>query len=447
MSSETLLESYIRDVSTNSINITGNLYAENITQVVKVTNDNPEGALYHNYYTINDDGVIKKMGGLSFSENNGVTGLSINLYDPVSGESSSVLDVGAEGLTVAGGISVSGGSTVFETSSIAVSDFDITLGSGATLKSQLDGGGVIIGTPESGEIKLTYSFEKDFFNANTGLNVESGYAFTVNTDSVILNESGLTIDDIVLSQAGLQIGSVDPVSITSSGIEIGTEISLNTLNGLNIAGVVSLSSESLTIGVTDPVILNENGLTVGSSLSLSTTGGLLAGDVALDSTNGLVIGTELTLNSSGLFVGTGIELSSASGLLFTNSSFTDSALTFGSGSDNVIVDDDGIHIGSDVSITKSGGINLGSTASLSASSISFGESPDETKIDDMSVKLGEDILLNHDGLYLTNTGSAIYMGGTKWKISFENSTENLKFEYFDSVSSTYVTKMELKSSS
>ena len=378
MVSDTILESYITDNSAHSINVTGNLYAENITQVVKVDSANPEASLSHNYYTIDEYGVIKKMGGLSFFERDGVAGLSIQLSDSVSGETTSVFNIGPDGLTLSGGISVVGGSTVFETSSIAVSDFDITLGSGATSKSQLDGGGFTIGTPDSGEINFKYSYNDDYLGANTGVNVESGHAFTVNTNSVVLDESGLQIDNIVsLSQAGLQIGS--EVSISSAGIEIGS---------------------------VDPAI-------------------------SLGSEDGLLIGTETKLNESGLF--------------FTNSSFTDSAITFNSEVDYVAVNSEGLQIGENLQITKTSGINFDNFTSLTSSCLTFGESPDETVIDGLSVKLGEDVLLNHDGLYVTNPDAAIYLGGTKWKISFDATTENLKFQYFDD--SSYVTKMELKSSS
>jgi len=236
---------------------------------------------------------------------------------------------------------------------------------------------VILGTLDSGEISLLYSFTNDFWSANTGFNVETGHGFTVNTDSVVLNETGLTIDDIVLSQTGLAIGTD-----------------------------VSISSTAITLGTTNPVILDASGLTVGSDLSLDTTNGLQAGDITLNSTVGLNIGTGLTalvLDNTGLFVGSDIELSVASGL------------------------------------------TLGDT-NLSTSSLSLGIAPDQTIVDDTSVQLGTDVLLNHDGMYFSNEDAAIYMGGSnEWKVSVDSATNNMTFQFYDTLTSAYVTKMEIKS--
>jgi len=370
------IEDYISDFTNRAISINGDVYGKNFTQVVLDPSDGTDYSLGHNFYSITPEGVVKKLGAINFTESGGEVGLSFDVTDS-SGDSASVLEIGATGLTVSGGIDVSGGSTNFETSSINVADYDIVLGSGATLASELDGGGVILGTSESGTIDLLYSFANDFWSVNTGMNVESGYGFTVNTDSVILNESGLIIDDIVLSQTGLAIGT--DVSITSTAI---------------------------TLGTTNPVILDASGLTVGSDLSLDTTNGLQAGDITLNSTVGLNIGTgtsALVLDSTGLFVGTDIELSVASGL------------------------------------------TLGDT-NLSTSALSFGISPEQTIIDDTSVQLGTDVLLNHDGMYFSNEDAAIYMGGSnEWKVSVDSATNNMTFQFYDTLTSAYVTKMEIKS--
>ncbi len=413
------VEDYIRDLSNHSISISGPTYTSQLTQVV---HDDGTGNfdLGHSFYSITDDKVIKKLGSINFTETGGDVSLSFDITNS-SGESTPVLALGTEGLTVSGGIDVSGGSTNFETSTINVADFDIVLGSGATNMSELDGGGIILGTDDSGTIKLLYSEPNDFWSSNTGLNVESGHGFTVNTDSVILNESGLTIDDIVLSQTGLAIGTD-----------------------------VSISSSAITLGVTNPVVLNANGLAVGSNLSLNTTDGLQAGDITLNSANGLVIGTgvsALVLDNTGLFVGNDIELSVASGLTLGDTNVDTSAITFASSTGDVVVDEEGIQIGDNISLTKLGGLSLGATASLDLTSIKFGISPDETTVDDTSVQLGTDMLMNHDGIYFNNEDASIYMGGSnEWKVSVDPTTKNMAFQFYDTLTSTYVTKMEIKSS-
>lgn len=283
------IEAYIKDVSHHSYQICGKLFSGDFTQIVKQNYDGTDLSLQHGFYSIDDEGLVKQLGGLSFSENaGGSVSLNLNVTDPSTGEMTPVLALSPDGVSVTGGIDVMGGSTNFESSSISVADYDLTLGSGATTISDLVGGGIVLGTPESGTKTIRYSELMDSWTSNVGFNVETGHRFTVNTDSVVLDEAGLTISDIILSQNGLKIGND-----------------------------VELNSESLTIGETNPVVLNASGLTVGDSLSLSTSAGLQAGDISLDSDNGLVIGTgqnALVLDSSGLFVGESIELSVNTGL-------------------------------------------------------------------------------------------------------------------------------------
>lgn len=397
------IEAYIRDVTDHSYQICGKLFSGDFTQIVKQNHDGADLSLRHSFYSIDDDGIVKQLGGMSFSEDaGGSVSLNLNVTDSVSGESKPVLALSPEGVSVSGGIDVVGGSTNFETSSIAVADYDITLGSGATALSDLEGGGIILGTDDSGTKTIRYSVPANSWSSNAGFNVETGMSFTVNTDSVVLDEAGLTISDIVLSQSGLNIGNE-----------------------------VELNSESLTIGALNPVVLNSSGLTVGSSLSLSTSAGLQAGDISLDSDNGLVIGTgntALILDGSGLFVGDSIELS------------VDTGLTLGTINLSTL----GLTVGSDLEISQANGLVLNSVQ-LNDTGLYLGDN--STVLDDQSLKLGEDVLLNHDGLYFANDSAAIYMGpSNEWKISFNSASQNLKFEYFDSSTSSYVVKMELKSS-
>lgn len=343
------IEAYIRDVTNHSHQICGKLFAGDFTQIVKQNHDGNNLSLMHSFYSIDDDGVVKQLGGMSFSEDaEGSISLNLSVNDD-SGESRSVMALSPNGMSVSGGIDVVGGSTNFETTSIAVADYDINLGSVATDFSDLDGGGIILGTEESGTITLTYSLDSNSWMSNAGFNIDTGLSFTVNNDSVILDEDGLKISNTNLSQSGLSIG--------------------------------------------EHVVLNEEGLVVGDSLSLSTTDGLRAGDISLDSSNGLIVGESIALNDTGLY------------------------------------------IGDDISISKTGGLVLGMGT-------------DGTVLDDLSLKFGQDLLLNHDGLYFSNAAAAVYMGpSNQWKISFNSESENLRFEYFDQDTASYVVKMELKSSS
>jgi len=281
-----ILEGYIKDLSTHAIQQCGSIYTNNVVQVI-AEDGVDDFTLEHSFYAINTEGVYRKLGGISFNQDGGELGMSFDLTNS-EGVTEPILGLSSAGLEI------TGGSASFETTSIEVSDIDITLASGAMIPSDIDTGGINLGTVDSGIISILYSTANDHWRTNTGFNVESGKAFTVDTDKVVLDETGLTIDDIVLSQTGLQIGS--DVSITSSDI---------------------------TLGTVDPVILNSSGLSVGSDLSLNTSTGLLAGDVSLNSTDGLTIGsgpTALVLDSTGLAVGADLTLDST-GLVVGDESF------------------------------------------------------------------------------------------------------------------------------
>ena len=519
MTSSATIEDYIQDLSTHAINLSGSVYTNNLVQVIK-EEDGVNIELEHSFYSINSTGVFKKLGGITFTETGGEIGLSFDITN-TEGVSEPVLGIST------GGLEITGGSASFETSSIEVSDIDIVLASGAVTTDDINLGGIILGTVESGQVSILYAADDLSWTSNTGFNVQSGFGFTVNTDSVILNESGLTIDDIVLSQSGLQIGSevvitsgsitlgtIDPVILDASGLSVGSDLSLTTSSGLlagdislststglvigtgptalvlgssglNIGADLSLDSTGLVIGdiqisvadgllfdevslsntalvfksITGDVTLNEEGLSLGDDISFTKTDGLKFVDgfteLALDTT-GLSIGTDLTLNTSGLQLGTDIsldntglfldtiEFSVANGLVFDDVTLENTGLTFSSVTGDVVTDSEGILVGDDISLTKSGGLQLGTTASLDETSITFGTSPNETIVDDSSVQLGSDVLLNHDGLYIPNTAAAIYMGDTnQWKIVFDPVTQNLRFQFYEM--GVYVTKAEMKS--
>lgn len=443
------IEGYIRDLSAAAIHSCGSVYCNNLVQVI-AEEEGADFTLEHSFYAINSEGVYRKLGGLSFTEEGGEIGMSFDLTNS-EGVTEPILGLSSSGLEI------TGGSASFETTSIEVSDIDITLGSGALLPTDIDQGGINLGTIDSGIISILYSTADGFWTTNTGFNVQTGHAFTVNTDTVVLDESGLKIDDIVLSQTGLQIGIVDPVILDSSGLSVGSDLSLNTSTGLTagditlnstdgllIGSEVSVTSSAITLGTVDPVILDSSGLSVGSNLSLNTSSGLTAGDITLNSADGLLIGSDLTLDSTGLFIGDA-QFSVANGIVFDDVTLTNTALTYtGTTGGDVILNEEGIYIGTDISLTKTGGLEM--VGGVVTESVTIGVSPDETVLDDTSLQLGTDLLVNHDGLYLNNTDAAIYLGDTQqWKIVFDPATENLKFQYYDTTTSAYVTKTEMKS--
>jgi len=391
------IEDYIIDVSQRALTQSGILYCSDIVNITK--DDGIQEIKAENlFYSINDEGVKTKLGSLTFTD----SGAGIYVGDNTEATMSFTEN----------GIELAGGTVNFEASSVEIEDIDIILASNAEEESDINGGGVLLGTTASGQKQFIYSVPDDFWTTNTGINVQTGHAFTVNTDTVVLDEAGLTIDDITLSQTGLSIGS--EVSVTSS---------------------------SITLGSTDPVVLNSLGLAVGSSLSLDTTNGLIAGDITLNNASGLVIGTgsnqvvlddaglnvgtDLRLNTSGLFVGD-TEFSVANGIVFDDVTLRNTGLTFEhETTGNVILNNEGLYLGDDISVTKASGITV--------AAMSFGTPPNET-------------LVNDTGLYIKNNASAIYMGDSQqWKIVYDETTENLKFMFYDTTSSSYVVKAEMQS--
>jgi len=350
--------------------------------------------------------------------------LQFNVFDS-NGNTTPVLEIGEEGMTVSGGINVVGGNTTFETSTIEVADRDIVLASGATTNTDLDGGGVIIGNDTSGTVELTYNADTNMWDSTVGLNIQSGHSLTIGTDGAILSESGLEIGDVNLSSDGLTLST--DVSLDEQGLTIG-DISLTTNDGLAIGNDISLNTSGMTLGSTNPVVIDTGGISIGTDLSLNTT-------------TGLMIGSDLSLTpSGGLEIGSDISLTSTGGLEINDISLTTSGLNI-AGTDPISLDSSGLTF-----FTKTGGLSLGTGSSLTSDSISFGTT-DPTVIDDTSVSLGSDVLLNHDGLFLTNNDAAVFLGGTTWKIAYDSTTQNLLFQFFDSVSGTYVTKTEIKNSS
>ena len=406
---DTLIEGRIRDVPNLASQVTGTLYTK---QIVQVQEAEEPIELQHSFYTRSVDGVNTKIGAIKWTD----TGISFDILDTDSGIIESVFEVSS------GGITVNNGTASFGTAEVNVEDKDLVLGSSETSLASLNGGGILLGRLFDDDsnpllvedpISLIYNNVSEFWSTNIGLNVEPGHAFTIGVSDLLSASPSVPI--VSLDETGLTIaGATTPedIVLSSSGLAVGEDLSLTTTNGLIISGSLP----------TDDITLSTTGLVVGSALSLTPTSGLIAGDIILNSTDGLEIGDELSLSST-------------NGLLFEAPD--------GDLSGDVRLDLDGIHIGNDISITKTGGLSVGT---ISGDSITFGISPDETTLDDTSLQLGQDILLNHDGLSLENEDAALFLGGKKWKIVFDSTTDNLKFQY-DSTggSGTYVTKAEMKS--
>ena len=407
---DTLIEGRIRDVPNLASQVTGTLYTK---QIVQVQEAEEPIELQHSFYTRSVDGVNTKIGAIKWTE----SGISFDVLDTNTGTVDSVFEV------TSSGISVNNGTASFGTAEVNVEDKDLVLGSSNTSLASLNGGGILLGRLFDDDsnpllvgedpISFIYNNVSEFWSTNIGLNVEPGHAFTIGVSDLLSSSPSVPL--VSLDETGLTIaGATTPedIVLSSSGLSVGEDLSLTTANGLTIAGTTSV----------DDITLSTSGLVVGSALSLTPSSGLVAGDIILNSTDGLEIGDELSLSST-------------NGLLFEAPA--------GDLTGNVRLDLEGIFIGNDISITKTGGLNVGS---ISGDSISFGISPDETTLDDTSLQLGQDILLNHDGLSLENEDAALFLGGKKWRIVFDSTTDNLKFQY-DSTggSGTYVTKAEMKS--
>lgn len=462
----------LKSVADRPTSINGDQIVRDLFQIGTSDGINPV-AVNHTFHGVTTEGVVYPLASLNVTEsgvNTQIGSIGLNTFD-TDGNTTPVLDVGEGGMTVHGGLNVVGGSAIFETSIIEVEDKSLVLASGSITTSDLDGGGVILGNTDSGTIQYIYDVNNNNWNSSVGINIGAGHALTIGDTGVILDETGLILGNFTLDSDGYSLG--DDVSLGPDGLIIG-DISLTTLSGLLIGDDITMNTTGIILGSTNPVVLDTTGITIGSELSLNIGTGLLIGDdLSLTPSGGLEIGTDISLTSSsglqindislttdGLTVGgddpivlnpagltfPDLQLSTSTGLSISdNVVLNDNSLTIGPAED-VIIDNNGITVGDFGSFTKTGGMNIGTDMSLSEDSITFGTA-ESTIIDDSSVALGSDILLNHDGLYLTNEQSAVYLGGTTWKIAYDSTTQNLLFQFYDSVSGTYITKTEIKNSS
>lgn len=445
---------FVRDLSKYAVTLSGDHYAKNIYQVQQSDGSNPVSCT-QNFYGISADGDIFNLASISVTETGTDTrtaGLSFNVFDS-NGIATPILDVSPSGMTVSGGFSVTGGATTFETSIIEVADKDLVLANGASTIGDLDLGGLILGTDDSGTKTILFDATNEYWNSNTSINIDAGKSFSVGANDVLLDSNGLLVGDISLTAGSLTLSS--DVSLKTTGLEIG-DISLSSASGLEIGPDITMNSLGISLGSIDPVVITTSGINIGSDIVLDTTSGLGIGtDVSLNSsgltmgtvdpvtlsTAGLVVGGDLSLTTTGgLSIGTDISLTTSGGLQVDDISLTSAGLALGTA---VTLDSDGLVVGTDLVLNTTDGLLLGTDVNLSTSGLSIG-ALDPTIIDDTSVSLGSDVLLNHDGLNLINEDSSIFMGNNTWKIKYDSSTQNLLFQFYDTTSSSYVTKMEIK---
>lgn len=280
---------YVKDLSRYPTSVSGDQVVQNIIQVAQSDGIDPV-SLDHDFYGVSDQGRVFSMASFRVVEtgpNTSQGSLELHVYNS-EGVSVPVLTIGDDGMTVSGSFSVKGGHTSFETTSVVVEDKDMVLASGATAVEQLDGGGLILGTTDSGTKTLLYDSATDNWISNIGLN-----------------------------------------------------------------------TKSLTVGEME---LTPGNLTLSPDVSLKTAG-LNVGDVSVT---------------------------------------PDGRIVVDSGVDSVVVDKQGLAVGSGV-------------------------------------------LLDHEGLHLKDTEAAVYLGETGWKIAYDSSSQHLAFEFYDPNSNSYVTKAEIKS--
>lgn len=335
----TALEAKIRDLTGQSWASFGNVFTQNVVQTVRKVEEGDTNFNTH-YYSLSEDNIATRVGGMTFLMNEqGEASMNFSAINQ-TGEQVNLLDMSPSGIQISGNLTVLGDGIDFNTPNLEVSDESLTLASDALLASDIDQGGFILGTDASGKKSFLYSLADDSWLTNASIDLEAGYALTIGTDKVVLNEAGLTIGD--------------EVAVSATGIQLGDDISLSVTSGLSIAG-----------------------------------DGLAAGDVSLDS-QGLVIGTDIALSvSNGLTIGDSMSLT------------TDSLV-------------------------------LGSTGGM--------------VLDDTSLSLGASVLLSGDGLFFAGEAAAIVFGpASEWRISYDDTTKDLRFDFYDTASGSYITKMQLKS--
>ncbi len=265
---------YATDLRRYPTSISGDQIVQNLIQVGKSDGVDPI-SLDHDFYGISEEGRVFSLASFRVVEsgpNTNTGSLELHVYNS-SGVSVPILTIGEEGATVSGSFNVKGDHTYLETSSVVVEDKDITLASGATSPNQLDGGGIVLGTAESGRKNMRYDLGTDNWTSNIGINIDNAAAFTIGDTQTILNGTGLTVGEVSLTAGSLTLAS--DVSLETGGLTI-ADISITPLGGLVIGdpdGDDAVNS----------VVVNKTGVLIGEDVSLGVDSGLALGsDVLLD---------------------------------------------------------------------------------------------------------------------------------------------------------------------
>lgn len=264
---------YAKDLSRYPTSISGDQIVQNIIQVGQSDGIDPV-SLDHAFYGISEQGTVFSMVSFRVVEsgpNTNKGSLELHVYNS-EGVSVPILTIGEDGTTVSGSLNVMGGHTSFETTSVVVEDKDMVLASGAKSLADLDSGGIILGTSDSGTKTLLYDSVGDKWESNTGINVDAEAAFTVGDNQTILDGTGLTIGEVSLTAGSLSLSQ--GVSLDVAGLKIG-DTSITPLGGLVIG-----SPDGSGVG---SVVVDNSGVTIGEEVSLGVESGLsLGSDILLD---------------------------------------------------------------------------------------------------------------------------------------------------------------------
>lgn len=282
--------SYVKDLSRFPTSISGDQIVQNIIQVAQ--SDGIDAvSLDHDFYGISQEGRVFSLASFRVVESGPNTSkgtLELHMYNS-EGLSVPVLTIGDDGMTVSGSFNVKGEITSLETTSIVVEDKDMVLASGAMSTSDLDGGGLILGTDDSGTKTLLYDYGLNSWTSNIGITVDTTGAFTIGDNQSVLNASGLTIGDVSLSEGSLRLSP--DISLETGGLIIG-DVSITPEGGF----IISSLDEGLGV---NSVVLDKSGLSIGDDIHLNVDAGLSLGtDVLLDQE-----GLHLKNTEAALFLG------------------------------------------------------------------------------------------------------------------------------------------------
>ena len=254
---------------------------------------------------------------------------------------------GTEGtLVIDGDLTVNGTTTTINSTTKSLADKDIVLASNATVASDLQGGGVILGNATSGTESMLYNssdrweasapFQAEAFNVGTTNIINTSGNWVNRANSIPVTSLSGTVGNTNLADAttttkGIASFSSDNFAVTAgavtikdNGVILGTETTGNfvsdvnqaaTNNGLNVthtAGESSTATLSNSLATTSSVgtasfSSNDFGVTSGA-VTIKTdgvapgtqiAGGDLATDVKVNNANWKTDGTDLAVNNGG----------------------------------------------------------------------------------------------------------------------------------------------------